>query len=207
MKPIIPKFAVGDLTCMTPANLAALKTYNRNRCTGIRWSSDEFYKAAMEVSKLAGTVTHIFPPGHEATVRYLPAEGKAQNLHMRANFASRASDVLGGGVFIAYPDYINRAEVEKDGSLYGLFRVVDINCVEETSLLSASACMLIAYAVLDGKLQERFGAEHLKEIGTYHFDMVPRVEKRAVTVVAGNCEFARQKALDVNIGFKHVGEG
>lgn len=87
-----------------------------------------------------------------------------------------------------------------------MFRVVDINCVEETSLLSASACMLIAYAVLDGKLQERFGAEHLNEIGTYHFDMVPRVEKRTVTVIAGNCDFARQKALDVNIGFRFEGE-
>ena len=206
MSPLIPKFAVGDLTCMTPANLAALETYNKNRCTGVNWISDEFYESAMEISKLAGTVTHIFPPGHEATVRYLPAEGAAKSFHMRANFVSRASAVLGGGVFIAYPDYINRVEVEKGGSLYDLFRVVDTNCNEETSLLSASACMLIAYAVLDGKLQERFGAEHLKEIGTYHFDMVPRVEKRAVTVVAGNCEFARQKALDVNIGFKFEGE-
>ena len=206
MSPLIPKFAVGDLTCMTPANLAALETYNKNRCSGISWISDDFYKSALEVSKLAGTVTHIFPPGHEATVRYLPAEGAAKSFHMRANFVSRASAVLGGGVFIAYPDYINRVEVEKGGSLYDLFRVVDTNCNEETSLLSASACMLIAYAVLDGKLQERFGAEHLNEIGTYHFDMVPRVEKRTVTVIAGNCDFARQKALDVNIGFRFEGE-
>lgn len=202
MKPIIPKFAVGDLTCMTPGNLAALETYNKNRCRGIAWISDDFYESALEVSKLAGTVTHIFPPGHEATVRYLPAEGKAQSLHMRANFTSRASAVLGGGIFVAYPDYIDRKHVEEGGSLHGLFRVVDTNSNEETSLLSAVACHLIAYAVLDNKLKERYGAETLGEIGTYHFDMVPVTENRAVTVIAGSCEFARQKALDTNIGFK-----
>lgn len=196
-----PKFNVGDMVCFAPENVAALKTANRNRTTG-SWITDEFYSALMEFKHYGGTVTHTFHPGHDSSVRFYRPSGADVSFHMQSNFCCRALAAYGGGIFIAYPDYINREAVESGGTLHNLFRVVDTNNDTDTSLFDMPTCRRIAGALANGTLTEEFGSESLREIATCQIDLMPTQSKKTVCIVHSNMKKAQNLALEANPGYQ-----
>lgn len=196
------KFQPGDLTCIAPENVAALKSGYRSSARSAMSISESFFNEVMALKTRAGTVTHVFPPGHETSMRFIKEDGADKSFHMKGNFASRVAQAYGAGVFVAYPDYINRSSVESGGSLFGLFRVVDTRNDTETSLFPLQEASAIAIALLSGDLEAKYGTSDLRSIGTYIVELLPAHAKKTVHIVHSKVEEAEAKALAANPGYK-----